>query len=60
MFKEMILRILKNYNLINLKYLKINLMIIFALEIASNYHKLITVLDQELIQKCKEKLNKLA
>jgi len=35
-------------------------MIIFAIEIASNYHKLITELDQELIQKCKEKLNKLA
>jgi len=60
MFKEMNLRILKNHNLINLKYLKIYLMIIFALEIASNYHKLITELDQDLIQKYKKKLNKLA
>lgn len=60
MLKEIFLRILKNYNLINLNNLKIYLMIILALEIASNYHKLITELDQELIQKCNQKLNKLA
>lgn len=60
MLKEIFLRILKNYNLINLNNLKKYFMIILALEISSNYHKLITELDQKIIQKCNKKLNKLA